>query len=45
MSLCLVDGEELDETNLNRYVCVRHDDPIPGTRKGDIGRRLIASID
>jgi len=43
--LDLIDAEELDETNLNRYVGVRRDDPIPGTRKIDIGKRLAASVD
>ena len=43
--LFLIDDEELDETNRNRYVGVRHDDPIPGTPKVDIGERLAQSID
>lgn len=38
--LFLVDKEELDETNLNRYVTAQHDDPVPGTPKVDIGERL-----
>src|ERR1043165_2398351 len=42
--LGLVDSEELDESNLNRYVGARHDDPIPGTPKVDIGERLVKSI-
>ena len=29
--LVLIDSEELDDTNRNRYVGVRHDDPVPGT--------------
>jgi molybdopterin/thiamine biosynthesis adenylyltransferase len=41
----LIDDEELDETNLNRYIGARYDDPIPGTRKVDLGERLILSID
>jgi ThiF family len=43
--LFLIDDEELDETNRNRYVGVRHDDPIPGTPKVDIGERLAQSMD
>jgi ThiF family protein len=42
--LGLIDSEELDATNLNRYVGARYDDPIPGTPKVDIGERLIKSI-
>lgn len=42
--LALIDSEELDTTNLNRYVGARHDDPIPGTPKVDIGERLAKSI-
>jgi len=38
--LILIDEEELDKTNLNRYVGSRHDDPIPGTRKVDLGERI-----
>jgi molybdopterin/thiamine biosynthesis adenylyltransferase len=40
----VIDNEELDETNLNRYVGSRHDDPIPGTRKVDIAERIVHSI-
>jgi tRNA A37 threonylcarbamoyladenosine dehydratase len=39
-----IDPEELDESNRNRYIGVRNDDPIPGTRKVDIADRLISSI-
>ena len=35
-ALTLVDGEELSESNKNRYVGVRHDDPVPGSRKVDL---------
>jgi molybdopterin/thiamine biosynthesis adenylyltransferase len=44
-SLTLIDDEEIDVTNRNRYIGVRHDDPIPGTRKVDIGERLTREID
>lgn len=43
--LVLIDSEELDETNRNRYVGARHDDPVPGTPKVDIGERLVRSLD
>lgn len=41
----LVDGENLDETNLNRYVGTRHDDRIHVTPKVDIGARIVQDID
>ena len=44
-SIALVDAEELDETNRNRYVTARASDKIPGTPKVDIGERLIQEID
>lgn len=43
--LALIDAEELAETNRNRYVGVKHDDAIPGTRKVDIGERIAKEID
>jgi hypothetical protein len=39
--LSLIDSEEIAETDLNRYIGARHDDPIPGTRKVDLGERMI----
>jgi hypothetical protein len=42
--LTLIDKEELDKTNTNRYVGVRYDDPIPGTLKVEIGERLVKAI-
>jgi len=44
-ALVLIDSEDLDTTNLNRYVGTRHDDRIPGTPKVDIGERTVAGID
>ena len=44
-SFTLVEPEELDTTNRNRYVGSRFDDPVPGTLKVDIAERLIRSID
>lgn len=43
--LTLVDDEELEESNRNRYVGVRASDPIPGTLKVDVGRRIAHDID
>lgn len=40
----LVDDEELDETNRNRFVGARHDDPVPGTAKVALVARLIREI-
>jgi molybdopterin/thiamine biosynthesis adenylyltransferase len=41
----LVEPEELDDTNRNRFIGASHDDPVPGTRKLDIAERLLRSID
>ncbi len=43
--LTLIDPQELDDTNLNRYIGARFDDPIPGTLKVDIGERIIRAVD
>lgn len=40
-----IDYEELDVTNLNRYIGAYATDPIPGTRKVDIAERMIGLID
>ncbi len=42
--LILIDSEELDDTNRNRYIGVRHDDLVPGTPKVAIGERLAHEI-
>lgn len=42
--LMLIDSEEIEHTNFNRYIGIYHDDPIPGTMKVDIGERLIRQI-
>lgn len=42
--LTLVDSEELAETDRNRNVCARFDDPIPGTKEVEIASRLAKSI-
>ena len=43
--LVVIDPEELDDTNRNRYVGARHADPVPGTLKVDIAERIAWSID
>jgi hypothetical protein len=40
-----IDDEDLSETNRNRYILARRDDPVPGTHKVDIARRTVAGID
>ena len=42
--LVLIDHEELDKTNFNRYVGVRHDDPVPSTLKVAVGGRTARDI-
>ena len=44
-SIGLIDAEELDDTNRNRYVTARAADQVPGTPKVDIGERLIKEVD
>lgn len=40
-----VDDEELDETNRNRFIGARHDDPVPGSPKVELAARLVREID
>lgn len=40
--LVVVDHDELDESNRNRHFCARESDPIPGTAKVEIARRMAA---
>lgn len=44
-ALTLIDDEELDHSNRNRYIGSWHDDPVPGSPKVDLGRRLASLID
>lgn len=44
-ALVLVDPEELDITNLGRYVTARHGDAIPGSPKVRLAGRMISEID
>ncbi len=41
----VIDSEELSDTNRNRYVTARFDDPVPGTLKTDIAERIIKTFD
>ncbi|EKD37404.1 MAG: UBA/THIF-type NAD/FAD binding protein [uncultured bacterium] len=43
-SVSLIDDEELDETNRNRFIGARHGDPIPGSSKVALSGRLIQEI-
>jgi molybdopterin/thiamine biosynthesis adenylyltransferase len=40
----LVDDEQLDDTNRNRFIGARHDDPVPGSPKVGLAARLIREI-
>jgi molybdopterin-synthase adenylyltransferase len=44
-AVTLIDDERLDITNKNRYVSAYHDDPVPDSRKIDLGVRMIKRID
>lgn len=44
-ALTLIDHEELSDSNRNRYVGAWHDDPVPGSSKVSLGRRLAGLID
>ena len=42
--LVLIDPEEVEETNRNRYIGLRNNDPVPGLPKVKLGRRLAKEI-
>lgn len=44
-AITLVENGELKKSNLGRYATARHDDPIPGTRKVQIAKRMVDGID
>lgn len=44
-TLNLIDSEELADTDRNRYVGASHEDPVPGSRKVDIGERIVHRTD
>lgn len=43
--IALIDDEEISTSNKNRYIGLRHDDPIPGTVKVEAAARLIEAVD
>ena len=43
-NLSLIDPEELDDTNFNRYIGVQYNDPVPGTLKVEVGERIVKQI-
>jgi molybdopterin/thiamine biosynthesis adenylyltransferase len=43
--LILIDHEDLSRSNRNRYIGAWHDDPVPGSPKVMLGRRLAQLID
>ena len=44
-AIAVIDDEEVEASNLNRYVGARHDDPIPGMRKVDLAERVVRAVD
>ena len=42
--IALIEPEELDDTNRNRFIGARVTDPVPGTRKAVIAHRTIIEI-
>ncbi|MDE2823495.1 MAG: ThiF family adenylyltransferase, partial [Chloroflexota bacterium] len=40
----LIDDEEVDNSNRNRYIGLRHDDPVPGMPKVALGLRIAREI-
>jgi len=40
----LIEPDVLDDTNKNRLIGHRHDDPIPGTSKAQIAKRVILAV-
>lgn len=44
-ALAPIDNEELSRSNRNRYIGAWHSDPIPGSPKVDLARRLAGLID
>jgi len=43
--ISIIDHDEIEESNRNRHLCARHEDPIPGTPKVDTLRRMILEYD
>ena len=42
--ITLIDDEELDDTNRNRFIGARHDDPVPGSKKVTLAARMVSEI-
>lgn len=42
--IALVDDEELDDTNRNRFIGARHNDPVPGSAKVALAARFVQEI-
>jgi molybdopterin/thiamine biosynthesis adenylyltransferase len=42
--ITVADYDELDDTNRNRFVGARHDDPVPGSAKVDLLCRMVREI-
>lgn len=43
-NITLIDDEELDESNRNRFIGARHNDRVPGSPKVELAERLIHEI-
>lgn len=43
--ISIIDHDELEESNRNRHLGARHHDPIPGTKKAEITRRMAQEYD
>jgi hypothetical protein len=43
--ISMIDPQELADTDRNRSVVARYDDPVPGSLKLDLAERTVASID
>lgn len=44
-SIVVVDHDDIEESNRNRHLCARHTDPIPGTTKVAVARRMVGEYD
>jgi len=43
--LTMIDPQDLERTNFNRYIGVQYDDSVPGTYKVDLGARIVKQIE
>jgi molybdopterin/thiamine biosynthesis adenylyltransferase len=44
-SIVVVDHDDIEESNRNRHFCARHTDPVPGTPKVSVARRMVGEYD